>query len=162
MGPCCCREAREVTNLASGGRSQHTGTRFENAVVHTKITSNIYAAITEPSIIPEAPDWESFAPDDPETIFDHDITCPPFTEPIYDTTRPLFTDSNGNPVYFSAGSGVSDPLAESLARALRAAEIHNPTRPFAHDEVPLQDLDEDEDEDEEGSTGQFSGMFILF
>ena len=127
------------------------------------IRSYIYAAITEPSIIPEAPDWESFASDEPETNFDHDdITCPPFTEPIHDTTGPLFTDCNGNPVYFSAGSGVSDPLAESLARALRAADIHNPSRPFAHDEVPLQDLDEDEDEDEEESLGQFSGMFILF
>jgi hypothetical protein len=87
-------------------------------------------------------------PDDPYSETITDTTCPAFTEPIYDTTRPLFTDGNGNPVYFSTGSGVSDPLTESLTRALRAAEIHNPTWPFEHNEVPLHDLDEAEDEDE--------------
>lgn len=106
-------------------------------------------------MMPEPPDWESFAPDDPETI-----AGPPFTEPIYNTTRPLFTDGDGHPVYFSAGSGVSDPLAESLARALLAAEIHNPTRPFEHNEVPLQDLDEADDEEE--SADEFLGVSIVF
>ena len=125
-----------------------------------EIKSNIYAAITEPSIIPETPDWESFAPDDPYSETITDTTFPASTELIYDTARPLFTDAYGNPVYFSAGSGVSDPLAESLARALRAAEIHNPARPFDHNEVPLHDLDEAEAEDE--SADQFSGASISY
>jgi hypothetical protein len=89
-------------------------------------------------------------------------TCPAFTKPIYDSTGPLFTNGNGNPVHFSASSGISDPLTESLAHVLRTAEIHNPTWLFKHNEVPLYDLDKAQAEDEEESADQFTGVFISY